>query len=106
MGTFSKPGPRPHFNSESVRHPLYKKHSLQIRLEFVFQEQSYSTLYSEWSSAWDHFRGNIDVPLGIITDFCGVLGNPYGIIAYPCGIVTIPEAIGSRVVGDANRETP
>ena len=39
----------------------------------VFQEQSYSSLHSGGSSAWDHVRG---------------------VIADPCGIVTIPEAIG------------
>ena len=52
-------------------------------LEFFFQEQSYSSLHSGWSLAWDHVRGDIDDPCGAITDFCGV-------IADPCGGVTIP----------------
>ena len=39
-------------------------------LEFVFQEQSYSTLHSGQSIAWDHFRGDIDDPCGVIADFC------------------------------------
>ena len=55
---------------------------LESPLEFVFQEQSYSSLHSGWSSAWDHVRGTI-------ADFCGVIGNP-------CGVVAIPVAIASR----------
>ena len=43
-------------------------------LEFVFQEQSYSSLHSGRSLACDHFRGNIDDP---------------------CDGGTVPEAIGS-----------
>ena len=43
-------------------------------LEFVFQEQSYSSIHSGRSLAWDHVRGDID---------------------HPCG-VAIPEAIGGR----------
>ena len=54
-------------------------------LEIVFQEQSYSTLHSGQSLAWDHVRGDIDDPCGVIADFCGV-------IADPCGVVAIPEA--------------
>ena len=63
-------------------------------LEFVFQEQSYSSLHSGWSLAWDHVRGDIDDPCGIIADFCGVIANP-------CGVVAIPEAIGGRAVTEA-----
>ena len=55
-------------------------------LEFVFQEQSYSSLYSGRSLAWDHVRGDIDDSCVAISYFCGV-------IADPCG-VAIPEAIG------------
>ena len=55
-------------------------------LEFVFQEQSYSSLYSGRSLAWDHVRGDIDYSCVAIANFCGV-------IADPCG-VAIPEAIG------------
>ena len=69
-------------------------------LEIVFQEQSYSSLHSRWSLAWDHFRGNIDDPCGVIADFCRVIADFCGviahfcvIIAYPC-YVTIREAIG------------
>ena len=58
-------------------------------LEFVFEEQNYSSLHSGRSLAWDHVRGDIDDPCGAIVDFCGV-------IADPCGVVAIPEAIGGR----------
>ena len=58
-------------------------------LEFFFQEQSYSSLHSERSLAWDHVRGDIDDPCGAIADFCGVIANP-------CGVVAIHEAIGGR----------
>ena len=62
--------------------------------EFVFQEQSYSSLHSEQSSAWDHFRGDITDPCSIIADFCRVFADPFGVVA-------IPEAIGGRAVVDA-----
>ena len=54
-------------------------------LEFVFQEQSYSSLHSGRSLAWDHVRLDIDDPCGAIVDFFGVIANP-------CGVVAIPEA--------------
>ena len=57
--------------------------------EIVFQEQSYSSLHSRWSLAWDHFRGDIDNICGVIADFCGVITDP-------CGVVTIPEVIGGQ----------
>ena len=41
-------------------------------LEFIFQGQSYSSFHSGWSLAWDHVRGDIDDPCGVIADFCGV----------------------------------
>ena len=63
-------------------------------LEFVFQEQSYSSLHSGWSYAWDHFCGDIADPCGVIADFCGVIADPCGVIVDPCGVV----AIGSRAV--------
>ena len=69
-------------------------------LEFVFQEQSYSSLHSGRSSAWDHVRGYIDDPCGAIADFCGVIADFCGVIADPCDVVAIPEAIGSRAVAD------
>ena len=65
-------------------------------MEFFFQEQSYSSLHSGRSLAWDHIRGDIDDPCGAIADFCGV-------IADPCGVVAIPEAIGGRRCADADR---
>ena len=33
-------------------------------LEIVFQEQSYSSLHSGWSLAWDHLHGTIADPSG------------------------------------------
>ena len=65
-------------------------------LEFFFQEQSYSSLHSGQSSAWDHVRGDIDDPCGAIADFCGVIADFCGVNADPCGVVAIPEAIGGR----------
>ena len=62
-------------------------------LEFFFQEQSYSSLHSGQSLAWDHVRGDIDNPCGAIAYFCGVITDP-------CGVVAIPEAIGGRTVAD------
>ena len=55
--------------------------------EIVFQEQSYWSLHSGGSLAWDHFRGDIDDPCGIIADFCEVIANPYGVVAIPEAIV-------------------
>ena len=52
-------------------------------LEFVFQEQSYSSLHSGRSLAWDHVRGDID-------DHCGAIADSCGVIADPCGVVTVP----------------
>ena len=63
-------------------------------MKFVFEEQSYSSLHSGRSLAWDHFRGDIADP-------CGVLADPCGVIADPCGVVAIPEAIDGRTVADA-----
>ena len=54
--------------------------SVLTPLEFFFQEQSYSSLHSGWSLAWDHVRGDID-------DFCGV--------------IAIPEVIDGRAGTDA-----
>ena len=56
-------------------------------LEFFLQEQSYSSLHSGRSLAWDHVRGDIDDPCGTIADFCVVIADPGGVVA-------IPEAIG------------
>ena len=63
-------------------------------LEFFLQEQSYSSLPSGLSEAWDHVRGDIDDPYGAIADFCGV-------IADFCEVIAIPEAIGGRAGADA-----
>ena len=62
----------------------------QPPLEFFFQEQSYSSLHSGWSLAWDHVRG-------AIADFCGVVADFCGVVADPCGAV----AIGDRAGADA-----
>ena len=70
--------------------------SVRAGLEFLFQEQSYSSLHSGRSLACDHFRGDIDDPCGIIADFCGVIADFCGVIAYPCGVGEIPEAIVDR----------
>ena len=64
---------------------------LQTPLEFFFQEQSYSSLHSGQSLAWDHVRGDIDDPCGAIADICGVMADFCGVIADPCGVVAIPE---------------
>ena len=61
------------------------------RFEIVFQEQSYSRLHSGRSLAWDHIRGDINDPCGIIADFCGV-------IADPCGVVVISEAVAGAAM--------
>ena len=65
-------------------------------LEFVFQEQSYSSLQSGQSLAWDHVRGDIDDSCVVIADFCRVIADPCGVIADHCGVVAIPEAIGGQ----------
>ena len=44
-----------------------------------FQEQSYSSLHSGWSLAWDHF--------------CSDIADPCGIVANPCGVFAISEAV-------------
>ena len=57
----------------SILHVLGKNSDTQLQatapLEFFFQEQSYSSLHSEQSLAWDHVRGDIDDPCGAIADF-------------------------------------
>ena len=53
-------------------------------LEIVFQEQSYSSLHSGWSFAWDHFPGVIANPCGIIGDPCSTISDYCGVIADPC----------------------
>ena len=62
-------------------------------LEIVFQEQSYSSLHSRQSLAWDHFRGDINNPCGNTADPCGVIADPCGVIADPCGVIVIPVAL-------------
>ena len=68
----------------------------QAPLEFFFQEQSYYSLHSGRSLAWDPVRGDIDDPCGDIDDPCGAIADFCGVIADPCGVVAIPEAIGGR----------
>ena len=67
-----------------------------VPLEFVFQEQSYSSLHSGRSLAWDHFRSNSANPWGVIANFCGVTADH-------CGVVAIPKAISGHTVGAADR---
>ena len=47
-------------------------------LEFVFQEQSYSSFHSGRSLAWDHVRGNID-------DSCGANSCWFYTLCIPIG---------------------
>ena len=56
-------------------------------LEFFFQEQSYSSLHSGLSLAWDHVRG-------VIADFCGV-------IADPCGPAALSRSLRRSAAADA-----
>ena len=78
-------------------------HYWHAPLEFFFQEQSYSSLHSGQSLAWDHVRGDIDNPCGAIANFCGVIADFCEVIADPCGVVAIPEAIGGRRCGNTDR---
>ena len=41
--------------------------------------------------AWDHCRGDIDDPCGVIADFCWVIADPCSVVAGPCDIVAISE---------------
>ena len=75
---------------------------MEASLEFVFQEQSYSSLYSGRSLAWDHVCGNIDDPCGINENFCGVIADPFSIITDACAVVAIPKAIGGCRCGEAD----
>ena len=59
---------------------------LGLNLEYVFQEQSHSSLHSGRSLAWDHVCGDID--------------DPCCIIANPCDVVAIPEVIGGCAFAD------
>ena len=47
--------------------------NVQYPSEIVFLEQSYSSLHSGRSLAWDHFCGDIDDPFG---DLCGAIADP------------------------------
>ena len=66
-------------------------------LEFFFQEQSYSSLHSGRSLAWDHVRGDIDDSCGAIANLCGVVADFCGVVADPGGA----SAIGGRAGADA-----
>ena len=59
-------------------------------LEFFFQEQSYSSLHSGLSLAWDHVRSDINDTYGAIADFCEIIT-----------VGAIPEAIFGSMVADA-----
>ena len=56
--------------------------SLETPLEIVFQEQSYFSLHSGQSLAWDHFHG--------------IIANPSIVIANPRALSLIPAAIGGQ----------
>ena len=62
-------------------------------LEFFFQEQSYSSLHSGRSLAWDQVRGDIDDPCCAIADFCGVIADFCGVIADPCGPAALSRSL-------------
>ena len=55
-------------------------------LEFVFQEQSYSSPHSGRSLAWDHV-------CGVIANFCEVIADPCGVIADPCAVIADPCSV-------------
>ena len=75
---------------------VWKKYPyLHAPLEFFFQEQSYSSLHSGQSLAWDHVRGYIDDPCGPIADFCGVIADFCGVIADFCGVIAIDGRAGT-----------
>ena len=75
-------------------------------LEFVFQEQSYSSLHSGRSLAWDHVRDDIVDPCGAIADFCGVIPDFCRVIADPCSVVAVHEAIGGHAFANAATRSP
>ena len=81
--------------TKKSRHPKRQKSLEQSGLEFLFQEQSYSSLHSGRSLACDHFRGDIDDPCGVIADFCGVIADFCGVIADFCGVIADPCGIGA-----------
>ena len=87
---------------------LYVNNGLQSTVtwphsEIFIQEQSYSSVHSGRSLAWDYLRGDIDDPCGVIADFFEVIADFFGVIADFCGVVATPEAIGGLAVGDADR---
>ena len=57
-------------------------------LEIVFQEQSYSSLHSGQSTAWDRFRG--------------IIANPGALSPIPVVLSLIPAAIRDSAGADAN----
>ena len=70
-------------------------------LEFFFQEQSYSSLNSGRSLAWDHVRGDIDDPCGAIANFCGVIADFCGVIAVLCGPAALSRSLRRSAAADA-----
>ena len=70
--------------------------TVEAPLEFFFQEQSYSSLHSGRSLAWDHVCSDTDDPCGAIADFCGVVADFCGVVADPCSAA----AIGGRAGAD------
>ena len=77
-------------NAETLALDVETSAFVAAPLEFFFQEQSYSSLHSGQSLTWDHVRGNIDDPCGVIADFCGVIADPCGVIADFCGVIADP----------------
>ena len=67
-------------------------------LEFVSQEQSYSSLHSGLSLAWDHVRGDIDDPCGAIADFCWVIADPWGVVTIPEAVADVATPIVARLI--------
>ena len=58
--------------------------------KIVFHKQSYSSLHSGQSLAWDHFHCIIGNPCSITANLCGVIADPCGVIAYLCRIIIDP----------------
>ena len=56
------------------------------------------SLHSGQSLARDLFRGDINDPCGMITDFCRVIANPCGIVAIP---VALSRSLRRSAAADA-----
>ena len=73
----------------------YSQFYMATPLVFVFQEQSYYSLHSARSLAWDHSGSDIDYPCGVIANFCGVIADPAALL----------RSLRRSAVADANRCT-